>query len=146
MMIGERSAEDLKISIGTAYPREKEISMDVRGRNLLTGLPKNINISSNEMLEALEEPVSQIVETVHAVLERTPPELAADIGNKGILMTGGGALLYGIDKLITKNTGISTYIADDPIGSVAIGTGKALDWVDLLEHDLVDSDSIRINV
>ncbi len=145
MMIGERSAEDLKMNIGTAFPREKEVFMEVRGRNLLTGLPKTIKISSTEMLEALEEPVSQIVETVYAVLERTPPELAADIGNKGILMTGGGALLYGIDKLITKKTGISVHIADNPIGSVAIGTGKALDWVDLLETDLVDSDSIRIN-
>ncbi len=103
--------------------------MDVRGRNLLTGLPKTINVSSTEILEALEETVSQIVETVHAVLERTPPELAADIGNKGILMTGGGgALLYGIDKIITERTGITVNIAENPIGSVAIGTGKALDW------------------
>ena len=145
MMIGERSAEDLKINIGTAYPREKEVFMEIRGRNLLTGLPKNINISSTDMLEAMEEPISQIVETVHSVLERTPPELAADIGDKGIVMTGGGALLHGLDKLITKKTGIKVRIADDSIGSVAIGTGKALDWVDLLDSDFVDSDSIRTN-
>lgn len=143
MMIGERSAEDLKISVGSAYSREKEVFMDVRGRNLLTGLPKNINISSSEMLEALEEPMYAIVETVHSILERTPPELAADIGDKGILMTGGGALLYGIDKLITEKTGIAVKIAENPIACVAVGTGKALDWIDLLESDLIDSDSIR---
>ena len=145
MMIGERSAEDLKMNIGTAFPREKEVFMEVRGRNLLTGLPKTIKISSSEMLEALGEPVFQIVETVHSVLERTPPELASDIGNKGILMTGGGALLYGIDKLITKKTGISVTIAENPIGAVAIGTGKSLDWVELLQSDSSDSNSIRMN-
>ncbi|MCF6465061.1 rod shape-determining protein [Clostridium sp. Cult2] len=144
MMIGERSAEDLKIQIGTAYPREKEVFMEVRGRNLLTGLPRTVNISSSEMLEALEESVSQIIDTVHSVFERTPPELAADIGNKGIVMTGGGALLHGMDKLITKKTGIKVNIVEDPIGSVAIGTGRALDWVNLLESDLIDSDSMRI--
>ncbi len=145
MMIGERSAEDLKINIGTAFPREKEVTMEVRGRNLLTGLPKTLKISSSEMLEAMAEPISHIVEAVHTVLERTPPELAADIGDKGILMTGGGALLYGIDKLISKKTGIDVRIADNPIGSVAIGTGKALEWIHLLESDLIDSESIRIN-
>jgi len=93
VMIGERSAEDLKINIGTAYPREKEVSMEVRGRNLVTGLPKTIRVTSDEMLEALEEPVTAIAEAVHAVLERTPPELAADIGNIGVVMTGGGCLL-----------------------------------------------------
>lgn len=145
MMIGERSAEELKIQIGTAYPREKEVFMEVRGRNLLTGLPRNVKISSNEMLEALAEPITQIMETVHSVLERTPPELAADIGDRGIVMTGGGALLHGIDKLIMDRTGIEANIVDDPISSVAIGTGKALEWVNLLESDLIDSDSIRIN-
>jgi len=143
MMIGERSAEALKINIGTAYRRQKEVFMEVRGRNLVTGLPKTINVSSDEMLEALEEPVNAIVETVHAVLERTPPELAADIGNTGIVMTGGGALLYGLDKLIQIKTGIPTRIADDPIECVAIGTGKSLDWVDILDNSLIDSESIR---
>lgn len=145
MMIGERSAEDLKIHIGTAYPREKEVLMEVRGRNLLTGLPRTVKISSSEMLEALEEPVSQIIETVHSVLEKTPPELAADIGDKGIVMTGGGGLLYGLDKLIMEKTGIKANVVDNPIGAVAIGTGRALEWVNLLESDLIDSDSIRIN-
>lgn len=143
VMIGERSAEELKINIGTAYKRDKELFMDVRGRNLVTGLPKTINISSDEMLEAMEEPIASIIEAVHSVLERTPPELAADIGNTGIVMTGGGALLYGLDKLIQEKTGIPTRLADDPIECVAIGTGKALDWVDILDNKLMDSESIR---
>lgn len=143
MMIGERSAEGLKINIGTAYKRDKELFMDVRGRNLVTGLPKTIQISSSEMLEALEEPIASIIEAVHSVLERTPPELAADIGNTGIVMTGGGALLYGLDKLIQEKTGIPTKLADNPIECVAIGTGKALDWVDILDNKLMDSESIR---
>ncbi len=145
MMIGERSAEELKLNIGTAYPREKEVFMDVRGRNLLTGLPRNIKISSSEMLEAMEEPLYQIIETIHQVLEKTPPELAADIGNEGVLLAGGGANLYGIDKLITERTGIRVKIAEDPIGAVAIGTGKALDWIDLLVSEEIDSDSIEIS-
>lgn len=145
MMIGERSAEEIKIKVGTAYPREKDISIEVRGRNLLTGLPRNIRIYSSEMLEALEEPVSHIIETVHYVLERTPPELAADIGDSGIVMTGGGALLHGLDKLIMERTGIKARIVDDPLSSVAIGTGKALDWVNLLESEIISSDSIRTN-
>lgn len=143
MMIGERSAEALKINIGTAYKRNKEVYMEIRGRNLVTGLPKTINVSSSEMMEALEEPITAIVETVHAVLERTPPELAADIGNTGIVMTGGGALLYGLDKLIQERTGISTNIAENPIECVAIGTGKSLDWVDMLDNKMIDSESIR---
>lgn len=146
MLIGERSAEELKINIGTAYPREKEVFMEVRGRNLMTGLPRNIKISSNEMLEALEEPVSQIVETVHNVLERTPPELAADIGDKGIYMTGGGSLLNGLPKLIKEKTGIETFVVEDPISAVATGTGKALEWIKYLNSYSVDSDSIRANI
>lgn len=145
MMIGERSAEELKINIGTAYPREQEVFMEVRGRNLLTGLPRTIEVSSSEMLEAMEEPLYHIVETIHSVLERTPPELAADIGNEGVLMTGGGANLFGIDKLITEKTGIKVRIAENPIGAVAIGTGKALEWVDLLATEHIDPDSIRMN-
>jgi len=145
MMIGERSAEDLKLNIGTAYPRKNEIYMDVRGRNLLTGLPKTIKISSSEMLEAMEETLYKIVETVHQVLEKTPPELAADIGNEGVLLAGGGANLYGIDKLIMEKTGIRVKIAEDPIGAVAKGTGKALDWIDVLASEQIDPDSIRID-
>jgi rod shape-determining protein MreB len=143
VMIGERSAEELKINIGTAYKKNKEEFMEVRGRNLVTGLPKTVNISSSEMLEALEEPVTNIVDSVHAVLERTPPELAADIANTGIVMTGGGSLLWGLDKLISEKTGIDARVADDPVSCVAIGTGKSLDWVDVLENSLMNDDKVR---
>ena len=125
-MIGERTVEDLKINIGTVYPRKEEVSMDVRGRNLVSGLPKTITTTSSECMEALEEPVSSIIEAVHSVLERTPPELAADISDRGIVMTGGGSLVYGMDKLIEQKTGINVIIADDAVSCVAIGTGKTL--------------------
>lgn len=139
MMIGERSAEALKVNIGCAYPFEEEQFMEIKGRNLLTGLPLNVEVSSNDMLEALREPVQEIVETVHEVLEVTPPELAADISSRGIIMTGGGALLYGLDKLISQTTGINTKVAENPVECVAIGTGKSLDWVEVLEKSMEDS-------
>ena len=132
LMIGERTAEELKISIGTVFPRPQEVSMDIRGRNLVTGLPKTITVTSTELMDALDEPVSSIVEAVHSVLERTPPELAADISDRGIVMTGGGSLVYGLDKLLEHKTGIKVIIADDAVSAVAIGTGKALDNLDLL--------------
>lgn len=133
MMIGERSAERLKISVGCVYPPEVERFESVKGRNLLTGLPMNIEVSTSDMLEALHDPIYEITEAVHSVLERTPPELAADIGNKGIVMTGGGALLNGMDKLINKRTGIEVTIADNPIECVAVGTGKSLEWLKSIE-------------
>lgn len=137
IMIGERTAEELKLSIGTAYKREEELFKEVRGRNLLTGLPVTVSISSDEMVEALEDPIKEILETIHTVLERTPPELSADISNKGILLAGGGALLHGMDKLITEKMGISVNIANDPISCVARGTGKALKWISYLEGDII---------
>lgn len=130
LLVGERSAEKLKINIGTAYERTMPVSMDIRGRNLITGLPKNITVTSDEMLEALSEPVSQIVDAVHNILEKTPPELAADISDRGIVMTGGGSLLYGLDKLISEKTKINTMIADDAVSCVAIGTGKFIDYIE----------------
>ena len=133
IMIGERTAEELKIQIGTAYPRKEEIFKEVRGRNLITGLPNVIKVTSTEMMEALEEPVMSVVEEVHSVLERTPPELAADISDNGILMTGGGCLIYGLDKLIQEKTGIKVSVADDAISCVAKGTGKALDNIEAIE-------------
>ncbi|HBR03813.1 MAG TPA: rod shape-determining protein [Ruminiclostridium sp.] len=133
VMVGERTAEELKINIGTVFPREKEISMDIRGRNLVSGLPKTISVSSTELMEALEEPVSNIIEAVHSVLERTPPELAADISDRGIVMTGGGSLIYGLDKLLSYKTGIDVIIADEAVSCVAIGTGKTLDNLDILK-------------
>ncbi|MCR5321901.1 MAG: rod shape-determining protein [Lachnospiraceae bacterium] len=124
LLIGERTAEDIKIKIGSAYRRPETISMDVRGRNLVTGLPKTISVSSEETEEALKETTSQIVEAIHSVLEKTPPELAADIADRGIVLTGGGCLLYGLDSLIEEKTGILTATAEDPMTAVAIGTGK----------------------
>lgn len=135
LYIGERTAEELKLTIGTAYPREESISKECRGRDLVTGLPKSVEISSEEMMEALEEPLFTICEAVHNVLERTPPELVADISNSGIIVTGGGALMYGIDKRIQERTGIKVIIAEDPKSCVAIGTGKSLDILDKLESN-----------
>lgn len=141
VMIGERTAEDLKINVGTVFPRAEEVSMDVRGRNLVSGLPKTITITSTECMETLEEPVSSIIEAVHSVLERTPPELAADISDRGIVMTGGGSLVYGMDKLIEQKTGINVIIADEAVSCVAIGTGKTLDHLDLLKGSQMREDS-----
>lgn len=134
VMIGERTAEDLKINIGTVFPRQQKVQMDIRGRNLVSGLPKTITVTSTELMEALEEPVSSVVEAVHSVLERTPPELAADISDRGIVMTGGGCLVYGMDKLLEYKTGIKVIIADDAVSCVAIGTGKTLDNLDYLKR------------
>ncbi|MBP5159313.1 MAG: rod shape-determining protein MreB [Lachnospiraceae bacterium] len=129
LLIGERTAEDIKIKIGSAYRRPESVSMDVRGRNLVTGLPKTIPVSSEETEEALREPTSQIVEAVHNVLEKTPPELAADIADRGIVLTGGGCLLYGLEDLIEEKTGITTMTAEDPMTAVAIGTGKYVEFL-----------------
>jgi rod shape-determining protein MreB len=133
IMIGERTAEELKISIGTVFPRPQEVFVDIRGRNLVSGLPKTITVSSAELMDALEEPVSSIIEAVHSVLERTPPELAADIADRGIVMTGGGSLVYGLDKLLQHKTGIDVLIADDAVSCVALGTGRVLDNLDILK-------------
>lgn len=129
LLIGERTAEDIKIKIGCAYKRPELVTIEVRGRNLVTGLPKTIMVTSDEMLEALREPAMQIVDAVHSVLERTPPELAADVYDRGIVMTGGGSLLNGLDALIEEKTGISTVIAEDPLTAVAVGTGKFIEFM-----------------
>ncbi len=133
VMIGERTAEDLKINVGCVYPKIQDTEMEVRGRDLLTGLPKTITIHSSEMLEALLEPAMMIVDAVHSVLEKTPPELAADISDRGIYMTGGGCLVDGLDKLLQEKTGINVMIAQDAVSCVALGTGKALDNLDTLD-------------
>ena len=134
VMIGERTAEDLKEQIGCVYPKIQDVEMDIRGRDLITGLPATITVHSNEMLEALAEPATMIVDAVHSVLEKTPPELAADISDRGIYMTGGGALIDGLDKLIQEKTGINVMIAQDAVSCVALGTGKALDTLDTLDE------------
>ena len=130
VIIGERTAEELKVNVGCVFPKFQDMEMDVRGRDLSTGLPKTITVYSSEMMEALEEPAMKIVEAVHAVLEKTPPELAADISDKGIYMTGGGCLIDGLDNLLQDKIGINVMIAEDAISCVAIGTGKALDNLD----------------
>ncbi len=134
VIIGERTAEELKVGIGCVYPRIQDMEMDVRGRDLSSGLPKTITIYSSEIMEALEEPAMMIVDAVHSVLERTPPELAADISDKGIYMTGGGCLIEGLDKLLQEKIGINVMIAEDAISCVAIGTGKALDSLDTMDR------------
>ena len=143
IMIGERTAEEVKMKIGTVFPRTEEVVMDVRGRNLVSGLPKTIQISSTEIMEALEEPVSNIVDAVHSVLERTPPELSADISDRGIVMTGGGCLVYGFDMLLQHRTGIDVIIAEDAVSCVALGTGKVLDNIEILEASSSESSNYR---
>ncbi len=136
IIIGERTAEDLKMNIGCVYPKIQDMEMDIRGRDLGTGLPKTVTIYSSEMMEALLEPALMIVDAVHSVLEKTPPELAADISDKGIYMTGGGCLVDGLDKLLQEKTGINVMIAQDAVSCVALGTGKALDNLDTLDGKL----------
>ena len=133
VMIGERTAEDLKINVGCVYPKIQDSEMEIRGRDLVTGLPKTIIVHSSEMLEALIEPAMMIVDSVHSVLEKTPPELAADISDRGIYMTGGGCLVDGLDKLLQAKTGINVMIAQEAVSCVALGTGKALDNLDSLD-------------
>jgi len=130
LLIGERSAEKLKINIGTAFKREESVFMDIKGRDLVTGLPKNIVVTSEEMMEASFEPLHLITEAIHSVLEKTPPELSSDIADRGIIMTGGGSLLNGLNKLIKHKTGIETIIADDAFSCVALGTGKYVEVCD----------------
>ena len=131
LLIGQRTAEEIKIRIGTCDRRPENITLDIRGRNLVTGLPKTVTVTSDETEEALREPAAQICEAVHSVLERTPPELAADIADRGIVLTGGGALLHGLEELLEEKTGITTMTAEDPLRAVAIGTGK---YIELLSE------------
>ena len=133
VLIGDRTAEEMKKTIGCVFPRPEEVTMEVKGRCLLTGLPRVFSVTSTEMIEAFEEVTGRILEAIHAVLERTPPELVADISTNGIVMTGGGSLVWGFDKLVESNTGIETHVADDAISCVAYGTGKSLDSLDQMQ-------------
>ena len=142
LLIGERTAENIKIAIGSAYPySDHEPEMDIKGRNLLNGLPENITITSAEIREALLEPLSHVVEAIKVTLEKTPPELSADIIDQGIMLAGGGALLKGLDKLINKETGMPVKVAERPLDCVADGTGKVLENIDKLIDVLSDDDS-----
>lgn len=134
LMVGERTAEEIKIKIGSGYPMEEEMTMDVKGRDIVAGLPKMISVASEEVREALSEPITQIVEAVRITLERTPPELSADLIEKGLILAGGGALLRGLDKLISEETGLPVHLADDPLTAVALGTGKVLNELTYLRR------------
>jgi len=138
LLIGERTAEDIKIQIGTVFPGARQEEMDIRGRDMVTGLPRTITITSDEVERALKEPISEVVQAAKSVLERTPPELSADIIDRGVILTGGGALLHGIDTLLAEELKVPVFIADDPMDSVAIGTGIMLDNIDKIpRHKLV---------
>jgi rod shape-determining protein MreB and related proteins len=137
VLLGERTAEEIKINIGTAVKREDELFMEVTGRNIISGMPKTVTLSSNETVEAFEEPLNIVFEAIHSVLEQTPPELASDIAENGICMTGGGSLLHGLDTLLTQKTNAPCYVAEDATSCVAIGTGKALEDIQLYSSGAV---------
>src|SRR6187399_3727207 len=133
-MIGERTAEDIKIRVGSAYPMTKETTMEVKGRDMVAGLPKTITITSQEVREALLEPLNTIIDSVRVTLERCPPELAADLVDRGLVLAGGGALLRGFDKLLSEETGLPVHVAEDPLSAVAEGTGKCLNELKFLRQ------------
>ena len=137
LLVGERTAEEIKKNVGCAFPRRETIYMEVTGRDLMNGLPHTVSVGSDEMIEALEEPLASIIEAICQVLEHTPPELASDISQRGIVMTGGGSLLYGLDRLISENTKVPCYVAEDPVSCVAIGTGRALESIDVFSDNLI---------
>lgn len=139
LMIGDRTAEEIKIKIGSAFPLETELALEVRGRDLVAGLPKTIEVRSDEIREALSEPVGQIVDRVKSVLESTPPELSSDIIERGIMLTGGVALLRGLDKLLAAQTGIPVHVAEDPLSCVALGCGRALDQIDAIRDRFIET-------
>ena len=144
LAIGDRTAEEIKISIGCAFPKETEESLDIRGRDLISGLPKTITITSTEILEAIAEPIAAIIDSIKQTLESIPPELAADIMEYGITLTGGGALLSGLDKLITQETGMPVNIANEPLNCVALGTGMVLEHIETLKTVLLSPRKLRM--
>lgn len=139
LMIGDRTAEEIKMKIGSAFPLEQELVLEVRGRDLVAGLPKTIEVTSGEVREALMEPIMAIVDRVKSVLEQTPPELSSDIIERGIMLTGGVALIRGFDKLLCKQTGIPVHVAEDPLSCVALGCGRALDQLEVIRDQFIET-------
>ena len=140
LMIGERTAEEVKVKIGSAFSLEEETTMEVKGRDLVAGLPKTLTISSQEIREAMSDPINAIVEAVKLTLEQTPPELSADLVDRGIMLAGGGALLRGLDRLLNEETGLSVHIAENPLNTIAIGTGKILEEIEILKKVAISAD------
>jgi rod shape-determining protein MreB len=145
LAIGERMAEEIKMGIGCALPLVTELQMEVRGRDQITGLPKTIVLSSNEITQALQDCLAAIVQTAKNVLERTPPEMAADVVDRGIVLTGGGALLRGLDQLIAEQTNVPCQVADNPLDCVAIGAGAALEYLDVIKRSLPTEEELLIS-
>ena len=143
LMIGERTAELIKVTIGAAYPKPKEEIMEIRGRDLITGLPKNLSITSAEITDAIKEPINAIIDSIKLTLEKTPPELASDIMDRGIMLTGGGALLSGLDKLIREETGMPVMIAEKPLDCVVMGAGKVLEEIETLKKVLISPKKLK---
>lgn len=139
LMVGDRTAEEIKMKIGSAYPLEQELVLEVRGRDLVAGLPKTIEVTSGEVREALMEPIMAIVDRVKSVLEQTPPELSSDIIERGVMLTGGISLIRGFDKLLTQQTGIPVHVAEDPLSCVALGCGRALDQLDMIRDQFIET-------
>ena len=139
LLIGDQTAEEIKMAIGSALPLDQELAMEVRGRDQVAGLPRTITVTSSEITEAIAEPLANIVNTVRSVLEKTPPELASDIIDRGMVMTGGGSLLRNIDRFLTKHTGVPCYVAENPVACVCLGAGRALEMRDILRRTLATS-------
>ena len=146
LLIGERTAEALKIDIGTAYPGNRKLESEVRGRDMISGLPRSLTVHSSHVTESIEEPLDAIILCIRHVLEKTPPELAGDIIEHGIIMTGGGAMLDGLDKLLTNETGVPVYLADDPVSCVAKGTGLVLEQLEALAHTLISHRRLSVSI
>ena len=138
LLVGTRTAEQIKIKVGNAYPDDEVHTMEIKGRDLVAGVPKTIEVNSDEIREAMQEPINAIVEAVRISLERTPPELASDIVDRGIVLTGGGSLLHNLDVLLRKETGLPVYVAENPITGTVTGAGAALEQLDLLEEFAID--------
>jgi rod shape-determining protein MreB len=143
LMIGERTAEGIKITVGSAFPSDEVKEMDIRGRDMVTGLPKTLRISSDEIMKSMQEPINSIIDAIKLTLEKTPPELAADIMDKGIMMTGGGSLLDGLDELIRQETGMPVKIADNPLDCVVLGAGKVINEIDTLKRVAISTKNVR---